>query len=97
MKIQNKLKPQIGIKKVIKIVLRTILALIMLVLVLGIALTLPVVQTAIGNYATNALNEKYKISINVEQVSLTVFGGVKLKKVLILDHHKDTLIYAIIL
>ncbi len=48
----------------------------------------------IGNYATNALNERYKININVEQVSLTVFGSVKLKKVLILDHHKDTLIYA---
>ena len=94
MKTQNKLKSQIGIKKTIKIVLRTILALILLVLVLGIALTLPFVQTAIGNYATNTLNEKYKISINVEQVSLTVFGGVKLKKVLILDHHKDTLISA---
>ncbi|SHG61783.1 Family of unknown function [Flavobacterium fluvii] len=63
-------------------------------MVLGIAFTLPFVQTRIGNYATNALNEKYKIHINVEQVSLTVFGGVKLKRVIILDHHKDTLIYA---
>lgn len=94
MKIQNKLKQPIGIKKIIKIVLRTILALILLVLVLGILLTLPFVQTQIGNYVTNSLNEKYKININVEQVSLTVFGGVKLKKVLILDHHKDTLISA---
>ena len=42
---------------------------------------------------TTKLNEKYKININVEEVSLTVFGGVKLKKVLIVDHHKDTLIY----
>ena len=63
-------------------------------MVLGIALTLPFVQTKIGNYATNELNKKYKTNINVEQVSFTVFGGVKLKKVLILDHHKDTLIYA---
>ncbi|WP_281299378.1 translocation/assembly module TamB domain-containing protein [Flavobacterium limnophilum] len=63
-------------------------------MVLGITLTLPFVQTRIGSYVTNSLNEKYKININVEQVSLTVFGGVKLKKVLILDHHKDTLIYA---
>ena len=63
-------------------------------MVLGIALTLPFVQTKIGHYVTNTLNGKYKININVEQVSLTVFGGVKLKKVLILDHHKDTLIYA---
>jgi hypothetical protein len=63
-------------------------------LVLGIALALPFVQTKIGHYVTNSLNKQYNISINVEQVSLTVFGGVKLKKVLILDHHKDTLIYA---
>ena len=63
-------------------------------MVLGILLTLPFVQTAIGHYVTNALNEKYKININVEEVSLTVFGGMKLKKVLILDHHKDTLVYS---
>ena len=63
-------------------------------MVLGIALTLPFVQTKIGHYVTNLLNEKYKTNINVEQVSITVFGGVKLKKVLILDHHQDTLIYA---
>ena len=74
--------------------MRIILALILLVLVVGIALSLPFVQTKIGNYATNTLNEKYKISINVEEVSLTIFGGMKLKKVLILDHHKDTLISA---
>ncbi|MBC7845380.1 MAG: translocation/assembly module TamB [Flavobacterium sp.] len=66
----------------------------LLLLVLGIALTLPFVQTKIGNYVTNTLNEKYKISINVEEVSLTVFGGMKLKNVLILDHHKNTLISA---
>jgi hypothetical protein len=63
-------------------------------LVLAIALSLPFVQTKIGQYVTNLLNTEYKTNINVEQVSITVFGGVKLKKVLILDHHKDTLIFA---
>lgn len=63
-------------------------------MIFGIALALPFVQTKIGNYVTNTLNEKYKISINVQEVSLTVFGGMKLKNVLILDHHKDTLISA---
>lgn len=55
---------------------------------------MPFVQTKIGDYVTKELYKKYKVDIRVEQVSLTVFGGVKLKKVLILDHHKDTLIYA---
>ncbi len=90
----SKLKHRIRIKKIIKIVLRTFLGLILLVLVLGVLLSLPFVQTKIGNYVTNILNEKYKISINVEEVSLTVFGSMKLKEVLILDHHKDTLIYS---
>jgi len=71
-----------------------LLGLILLLLVLAIALSLPFVQTKIGQYVTNLLNTEYKTNINVEQVSITVFGGVKLKKVLILDHHKDTLIFA---
>ena len=44
--------------------------------------------------ATDSLNKKYKTNINVEQLSVTIFGDVKLKKVMIRDHHKDTLIYA---
>ncbi len=63
-------------------------------MVLGIAISLPFVQTKLGNYVTNELNKKYKTNINVEQISFTIFGSVKLKKVLILDHHKDTLIFA---
>lgn len=33
------------------------------------------------------------VYISVEKISISIFGGVKLKKVLILDHKKDTLIY----
>jgi hypothetical protein len=62
-------------------------------LLVGTLLTLPFVQTKIGNYVTNSLNEDFGTDINVEQVSISVFGTVKLKKVLIRDHHKDTLIY----
>ena len=62
-------------------------------LILGILLSLPVVQTKIGKYITEQINKDYGTDINVEQVALTVFGGVKLKKVLIKDHHKDTLFY----
>ncbi|WP_309642129.1 translocation/assembly module TamB domain-containing protein [Flavobacterium sp.] len=61
---------------------------------LGIALTLPVVQTKIAHYVTERLNKEYKTDIKVDQISVTAFGIVKLKKVLIKDHHKDTLIYA---
>jgi len=81
-------------RKIRKIVLRTLLALILLLLMLAIALSLPVVQTKIAEYVTERINADYKTDIKVDQVAITVFGGVKLKNVMIRDHHKDTLIYA---
>jgi hypothetical protein len=63
-------------------------------LLLAIALSLPFVQTKIARYATNYLNEDFGTNIQIEKVAISVFGGVKLKGVLILDHHKDTLISA---
>lgn len=77
-----------------KIIFRAILVLLLLILVTGIALTLPTVQTKIANYYTEKINAQYGTKINVEQVAVTIFGSVKLKKVLIKDHHNDTLIYA---
>jgi hypothetical protein len=62
--------------------------------VLGIALTLPFVQTRIAQYFVESINKDFGIHISIDEAAVSVFGGVKLKKVLILDHHKDTLIYA---
>ncbi|GAA4024807.1 translocation/assembly module TamB domain-containing protein [Flavobacterium cheonhonense] len=80
--------------KVRKIVLRTLAVLLLLLLLLAFALSLPVVQTKIAHYATDKLNKDFGTNINIDEVAITVFGGVKLKTVLVLDHHKDTLIYA---
>ena len=63
-------------------------------LALAIILSLPVVQTKIAQYITETLNTDFKTNISVEKVAINIFGGVKLKKVLILDHHKKTLIYS---
>ncbi|HSD08465.1 translocation/assembly module TamB domain-containing protein [Flavobacterium sp.] len=41
----------------------------------------------------NSINKDFGLHMNVDEVQVTLFGGVKLKKVLIIDHHKDTLIY----
>jgi virulence-associated protein VapD len=62
--------------------------------VLGIALTTPFVQTKIAQYFVRSLNKDFKTDIAIDGVAVSIFGGVKFKKVLILDHHKDTLIYA---
>jgi hypothetical protein len=63
-------------------------------LVLGIALSFASVQTKIAKNVVESINKDFGIQIGIDEVSVSVFGGVKLKKVLILDHHKDTLIYA---
>ena len=90
----EKIKTNTGFKKFRKIVLRSIIALILLLLLFSIALSLPFVQTKIAHYATDKLNKHYGTNINIDEVAITFFGGVKLKKVLILDHHNDTLIYS---
>ncbi|MEN9981334.1 MAG: hypothetical protein RL542_1121 [Bacteroidota bacterium] len=40
------------------------------------------------------INEDFGTNISIDQVAISPFGGVKFKKVLIRDHHQDTLIYA---
>jgi hypothetical protein len=90
----EKIKTNSGFKKFRKILFRTIVVLILLLLLIGISLSLPYVQTKIAHYATDKINKEYGTNINIDEVAITVFGGVKMKKVLILDHHKDTLIYA---
>ena len=90
----EKIKTNSGFVKFRKIVFRTIIAIILFLLLVSIALSLPFVQTKIAHYATDRINKDFGTHINIEEVALTFFGGVKLKKVLILDHHNDTLIYS---
>ena len=81
-------------KKTRKIVFRTFLVLLVLLLAVGIALSLPVVQTKIAHYVTEKLNKDFGTDIYVDEVEVNIFGGVQLKKVLVKDEKKDTLIFA---
>lgn len=90
----EKNKTNNGFIKFRRIVLRTIAVLLLLLLITSIALTLPVVQTKIAHYATERINKDYGTNINIDKIAITVFGGVKIKNLLILDHHNDTLIYS---
>ncbi|WP_244281796.1 translocation/assembly module TamB domain-containing protein [Flavobacterium xueshanense] len=42
----------------------------------------------------NSINKDFGTNIAIDGVAVSVFGGVKFKKVLIRDHHQDTLIYS---
>jgi hypothetical protein len=81
-------------KKIRKYLFRTLIVLILLLLLIGFLLSLPVVQTKIAHYFTEKLNKDFGTNINVEEVEISVFGGVHLKKVLVKDKSKDTLIAA---
>ncbi len=66
----------------------------MLLLLLGFVLGLPVVQTKLGSYATNYLQETFDVDIVIGKVDLTFFGKASFDEVLLRDHHQDTMIYA---
>lgn len=51
-------------------------------------------QTKIAQYVTSELYKTYGTEINIDEVSVTIFWGVKLKRVDIKDHHKNTFISA---
>lgn len=59
----------------------------------GILLSLPPVQTFIGRYVTEKLNEDFGTNISIDRIAITPFGTVKLREVLVRDHHKDTLFF----
>lgn len=79
--------------RILKFKMYFILAIILLLLLIGIALNTPAVQTKLGQYATEQLNKEFGTDITVQEANFTIFGGVKLKKVLIKDHKKDTLFH----
>ena len=66
----------------------------MLFIILLLILSIPAVQTGIGNYATKRINQDFKTNIKIEKVGLQINGDVELKGVLIRDFKKDTLISA---
>ena len=50
-------------------------------------------QTKLGTYATNKINENFDTNLSIGKVNFSFLGSVALKEVQIRDHHKDTLIF----
>jgi hypothetical protein len=63
-------------------------------LLISMILSIPAIQTKLGHYATNKINEDFGINLNIERVDFSFLGSVQLKGVQIRDHYKDTLIFA---
>ena len=62
-------------------------------LLMSILLSISAVQTKIGSYVTNKVNEDFGTNLNIKKVDLSFLGSVQLKGVEIRDHHEDTLIF----
>ncbi|WP_235982806.1 translocation/assembly module TamB domain-containing protein [Kordia aestuariivivens] len=58
-----------------------------------ILFSIPAVQTALGQKATNWLNETYDTNINIDRIGLKWNGDISLKDIYIEDYLKDTLIH----
>jgi TamB, inner membrane protein subunit of TAM complex len=63
-------------------------------LTFGIILSIPSVQTWFAKQGTIWINEKYGTDIAIDEVTVTGFGHVKIKKIFIKDYKNDTLVYA---
>jgi len=55
-------------------------------------LSIPAIQTRLGKYTTNKLNEDFGANIIIERVGLQFNGDIELKNIYIEDHKNDTLI-----
>ena len=64
----------------------------MLFVLLVLVFSIPSVQTCLGSYTTNTINESYGTAIKIEKVGLQFNGDVELKNILIKDHYDQTLI-----
>ncbi len=56
--------------------------------------SIPAVQTKLGKYATEWINEDFKTDINIGKIGLQFNGDVELKEILICDFKQNTLISA---
>ena len=64
----------------------------MLFVILVLILSIPVVQTSLGNYATKKLNKDFGTNINIDKVGLQFNRDVELKNIYVEDYKQDTLI-----
>ena len=64
----------------------------MLFIILVLILSIPFVQTGLGNYLTKRINNDFGTNINIDKVGLQFNGDVELKSIYVEDYKQDTLI-----
>lgn len=89
-----KVKHKSPIKKLRKILLRTVLVLILICVLGTIILSLPIVQTRFAQFATKSINDEFGTNINIDKLKVSLISwNTSLKGVYVEDYEKDTLFY----
>ena len=65
---------------------------LLLFIILVLILSIPAIQTKLGKYATERLNNEFGTNINIARVGLQFNGDVELKRIYVEDYKQDTLI-----
>lgn len=90
----TKVKHKSPIKKLRKILLRLLLAIILIMVLGSLVLSLPVVQTKLGKYAMDSLNQEFGTNIRIDRISMSLFNlNAGIKGIYVEDYKQDTLIY----
>lgn len=85
---------KIFLKKLYKITLKLLLALLVLIIFLWILLQTGFFQNLIVHNVTKRLSKSLNTTVSVEHVNFRLFDKMLLEGTTVLDHNKDTLLYA---
>lgn len=80
------------LKKIFRKILKSAVIALLLLAILFLLLAIPAVQTLLGKYATEIINDDFNTNINIEKVGLQINGDIELKNIYIEDYKKDTLV-----
>ncbi len=83
-----------SLKKVYNIFLKFLLAILLLVILLWILLQTTFFQNIIVRNVTNRLSKDLNTTVSIRHVDFALFNKMLLEGTLVLDHQKDTLLYA---
>jgi len=74
--------------------LRILLAIILILVLGSLVLSIPAVQTRLGRYATDTLNEEFGTNIQIERISMSLFNlNANIKGIYVEDYRQDTLFH----
>ncbi|MBR9855251.1 MAG: translocation/assembly module TamB [Algicola sp.] len=74
--------------------MRLLLAIILIMVLGSLVLSLPVVQTKLGKYAMDSLNQEFGTNIRIDRISMSLFNlNAGIKGIYVEDYKQDTLIY----